>query len=560
MGRASFASVKEEEKIKREERLNVQKRRNKKAGIREHNWTRENSRGPLLDMRMEMYQQQLEKSKSSMHRNPLSVLSKKDSKEFNNVKNSLKTVIAFTKGQFTNKPTENEKMLRDAAKAYSKLLEACEIYLAKSGGKHSAGKERKDNVKFIHELAQEDYAGIHQKYHEMKKMPAEQQGKLDWQDILFSGREISLEVGNLEDKDYFKKLGSGSKGGDGASYLMKGTGVFTKESKTQNYDGISGNVTGIAAAFASKGKSNIFLGNEINVTNRNVATSRMAALLGLSGIVAESKNVKVHDRTTNSTYRGNMMEFAEGKEAYDVGMEFAEKNKVNKIKNLEERGKIAAGKITPGVQKELCALQILDYICGQGDRSQANYFLQKNAEEQLIGVKAIDNDMSFGSGVDLKEGKGAGYLGGIMEEGADGKLEITMPYMDQQLAKNIINLKEEEVIFALEDLISPGMIELTLRRLRKTKEAVVNSQKNNPEIFVENWDDERANERAMEMFENSHIMLYENDKKRNQEKNVSDWKYRKKDTYFGQLMARMAGYKGRNGGENVFGYSFEYED
>lgn len=51
---------------------------------------------------------------------------------------------------------------------------------------------------------------------------------------------------------------------------------------------------------------------KVNMTRRNVATSRMAALLGVGNLVAKSETAEIYDEATGSTIRGNLMEQARG--------------------------------------------------------------------------------------------------------------------------------------------------------------------------------------------------------------------------------------------------------
>lgn len=106
-------------------------------------------------------------------------------------------------------------------------------------------------------------------------------------------------------------LGGQNKTGDRASRLLK-HGVFTKENILDITDNAGGFVKG---TLVGKIENSGEYGTETNVTNRNVATIRLAGMLGLKGFVEECKTVKVRDFASGNTYRGNMMSIAKGEEA-----------------------------------------------------------------------------------------------------------------------------------------------------------------------------------------------------------------------------------------------------
>ena len=50
----------------------------------------------------------------------------------------------------------------------------------------------------------------------------------------------------------------------------------------------------------------------------------------------------------------------------------------------------------------------------------------------------------------------------------DSNDNITIPHMDQQLADNILKLKEDELRFVLKDLLEDVFIDQTIARLRNS--------------------------------------------------------------------------------------------
>ena len=223
---------------------------------------------------------------------------------------------------------------------------------------------------------------------------------------------------------------------------------------------------------------------KVNMTRRNVATSRVAALLGVGNLVAKSETAEIYDEASGTVIRGNLMAKAEG---VSPGKEFMAKNKMEKGADTL---KVSA---TGGFQRDLCNLQVLDIICGQIDRHADNFYVSLNVNGELAGLQAIDNDASFGT---------EERLGTLMDAGRydrevfsdDG--EMTMPYMDKNMAERIESVDPEMIRFALKDLLKDKEIEAVVNRLNKTKAGIRKNRAERPERFLEDhqWNDDTAQE------------------------------------------------------------------
>ncbi len=111
------------------------------------------------------------------------------------------------------------------------------------------------------------------------------------------------------------------------------------------------------------------------ISNRNVATSRMADLLNIPDLVLHSETTEVIKG--NKVVVGNVMDEAVGNEAGTI------------YRN-------GAYKYTSKTVGQMSVMQIFDLICGQVDRNYSNYYLQtKNG--LITGVSMIDNDLAFGN-------------------------------------------------------------------------------------------------------------------------------------------------------------------
>jgi len=203
----------------------------------------------------------------------------------------------------------------------------------------------------------------------------------------------------------------------------------------------------------------IKMGDELS--KRNVATSRIAKLLGLEDIVAKSKlsNVIVDGKSMT----GIMMEEAKGKQAYEI-------NEDNEEKQIPFR-------YTSDSFRELLSLQVFDLICGQTDRHTKNYMVQVQAQKGtniVKGIKAIDNDMAFGR-IHYSDIKKLGLIGyGAMKNiEIDG--EMSIPFMDHKLAMNIMAMDPDIINYQMTDILSKDERKALISRIKGVKK-VINKQ------------------------------------------------------------------------------------
>lgn len=224
-------------------------------------------------------------------------------------------------------------------------------------------------------------------------------------------------------------------------------------------------------------------GGKVNMTKRNVATSRFAALLGLDYLVAKSESVEVYDEATNQIIRGNLMEKADGIEAKKFLPEFKKNHSVG-----------TSMFATAKAQKDLVNLQVLDVLCGQMDRHDGNFMIQVEGGDTITGIKGIDNDASFGNNVDvvLMDRNGKERHDRRVYDIENGKMAL--PYMDKNLAERILVLEPDVIRFALKGLISDREIESAIIRLNMMKKAIATTKNKQPERFLEEdqWNEETA--------------------------------------------------------------------
>lgn len=236
-------------------------------------------------------------------------------------------------------------------------------------------------------------------------------------------------------------------------------------------------ITVISDVVNTKGLANMELkdGERVNLTNRNVASSRMAEALGVGNLIAKSETVEMREPGQKKGRIGNLMQKAKGRAAEKVGNEYQDKA----IAQHEKDGtaitdsNLMAQKMTGNFQKQMASLQVLDYLMGQVDRHQNNYFIQENDKGELDSITGIDNDLSFGN---VQVGDNWKY--GSFELGKNGRSPVDMegnfilPHMDKAFAERILAFTDEQLTFLLGDLIEEKNIKHACKRLHTLQKAI----------------------------------------------------------------------------------------
>ncbi len=185
-----------------------------------------------------------------------------------------------------------------------------------------------------------------------------------------------------------------------------------------------------------------------DISKRNVAASRLAAILGEDALFAKSQTVDLVEG--NKKTRGNLM-------AEAVGVD---------DKVLESRKK--AGQrmdfSSPQLQRSLMCIQLIDTLSAQIDHHFGNIFAQMDEEGNITGAQAIDNDIAFGTYTDLK--KKNKHLRQFEDENTG---DFVGGLVDKELANRILKLEPEILKFAFIDLLSEEEIDALLKRFNTVK-------------------------------------------------------------------------------------------
>ncbi|MCD8082163.1 MAG: hypothetical protein LUE86_01225 [Clostridiales bacterium] len=190
-----------------------------------------------------------------------------------------------------------------------------------------------------------------------------------------------------------------------------------------------------------------------NLPARNVASSRLASLLGQDTLLAKADLVCL--RNGNELQKGVMMEEAKG-------LDYSAKEQ-----HMETFGKVTDYS-DPRLQIQITSLEVIDYLAGQVDRHTGNMFYQfeedKMGNQKLIGIQGIDNDAAFGNLDPENATNKPGTLVGLKD--------ITMVDINLMARIQVTNQASLEYIFG--DILRPSEIEALGKRFEQVKEHLNN--------------------------------------------------------------------------------------
>lgn len=174
-----------------------------------------------------------------------------------------------------------------------------------------------------------------------------------------------------------------------------------------------------------------------NLSDRNVATSRFATMLGVQDMIADSRTATV--KLNGQLIQGNLMENAGG------------------------RHTACGAKYSSKAISQIFMLQVFDYICGQTDRHFNNFQgIVENGE--IKSIIAIDNDMSFGN---IKPEQLTGYYNRIKPLTVQGIMGLPLSFVNRLMAMDKTYMTQ-----ALGDILNAKEIDAAYARLSAVKEYI----------------------------------------------------------------------------------------
>lgn len=274
--------------------------------------------------------------------------------------------------------------------------------------------------------------------------------------------------------------------------------------------------------------TNVGIAQNSVISSRNVATSRLAGLLGSDEVVAKSKLAVVENEITHEKFRGNVMEEAEGVAAGSfmrnviLGEGNLDGEPLNSIETINVHSKVL---------KQLVDLQTMDSIAWQVDRHLGNYHLKIKLNGSpatscdIEAIKGIDNDLSFGTmrlsktqtyrtkiadkkkeyeekinnEKDENKKKELQKLSNMYDQNKFNRMiffndlktgESTLPHISEDTAKNILNLDDQVIKYMFFDILSDEEIEALIERVNVIKAAIKKSKEKNKSFLLKNnkWD------------------------------------------------------------------------
>ncbi len=203
------------------------------------------------------------------------------------------------------------------------------------------------------------------------------------------------------------------------------------------------------------------------LVSHNIATSRVAELLGIGNIVAHSEKMIVHQGDQVMT--GCFMDFAEGKDI--ESKDYATQRAFEQVEFTP----------TPSMNRDMATIEQFDFLCGQGDRHAGNLFYKlsepdENGKRNITGLQGIDNDLAFGD-----DNGNFSYKGQVFSR---------MFFIDKNLAEKVRGLDRKKLDFALGDLLSKEQIDAMEERVTMFQERL---EKDMVEIEPDGWNLDKYN-------------------------------------------------------------------
>ncbi len=214
--------------------------------------------------------------------------------------------------------------------------------------------------------------------------------------------------------------------------------------------------------------------SQSNISDRNCAMTRIANLLGVGSVLADSHSMTIVDEKNGKNIEGVFMSTSEGTtyenlllkqeykeaiEAVTVETQYLLQGKdLSQIKDPVKCIDLTSGKL----KKDIADMQILDFICGNVDRHEGNitYVFDPDNPSRMIGVQGIDNDQSMGC-LNLKTNEGYDKLPAL-----DSMLVIS-----ESVANKVKEMTEQNLAFALKGLqLSENEVKSAWNRVKQVQQ------------------------------------------------------------------------------------------
>ena len=220
--------------------------------------------------------------------------------------------------------------------------------------------------------------------------------------------------------------------------------------------------------------------SENSLSDRNVASSRMATLLGVPSLIVATNKATLHENgKTIENGKGIVMSQAKGKSHYDLQQKAKKSNKRVYL-NTE-------------AMRQFSCLQLLDTICGQIDRHGGNRFVSYIEEDGnfiITGIQGIDNDLCFGDlhyiHLDNKE-----FQLPVFDKGWS---HCTLPFIDKGMVESMRQFTPDNLQYYFGDLLEQKYIDALWDRIKTMLKIIDLSIKNKNTVLLEKeeWNNEEV--------------------------------------------------------------------
>ena len=205
---------------------------------------------------------------------------------------------------------------------------------------------------------------------------------------------------------------------------------------------------------------NVKVEEKSELSKRNVASSRLASILGVKDLVTQSRMTEIQINGTKMS--GVIMDEAKGISCAQL---FSKAEKEN-VKVM----------YSPEAIRSLENLQIFDILAGQVDRHRNNYhvtyeFDQKKNMYVINTICGIDNDMCFGK-LRYNEITATGQQGYNRIKNFESHGDVKLPFIDYDMAQHIMQLDAEQLSYQMADILSNEEREALSDRLKGVKRAI----------------------------------------------------------------------------------------
>ena len=312
--------------------------------------------------------------------------------------------------------------------------------------------------------------------------------KMSDREIAFSvlgkllGSSVALESRQARTADEGPEQKTYQDGDETRTYALKknDTGVLMEEAAGKDWDLYNWDYYGPETFMGSDEAAKLRDAGESTLTPEQKAAKAKEAQI--------EKAIKSGaDQTDGATVGERLGKLAPGvgmkkKSTTALGAETLATERKNSKGRFSQEGSLDAA--DPRFQREMNELFLLDTLAGQPDRHGGNFKISKD-KDGSVGVKAIDNDVAFGSDASWF-GKRTDHYVGLPEQ----------MQVDAKMAQNIRGMTKETLETSMGHLLRKEEIDALWEKFQKLTEYINEMEKKG--LLVDEWNEDTA-KREVEM-------------------------------------------------------------